>query len=136
MMEKGWKITVAGTGYVGLSMAILLAQYNAVCAIDIDERKVNLINNRKSPIADKEIETYLMEKDLNLFATLDEKEAYSSADFVIIATPTNYDVQTKHFDTTAVESVIKTVRQYNQKAILVIKSTVDWLYRKIIDKYK
>lgn len=123
-MEKGWKITVAGTGYVGLSMAILLAQYNAVCAIDIDERKVNLINNRKSPIADKEIETYLMEKDLNLFATLDEKEAYSSADFVIIATPTNYDVQTKHFDTTAVESVIKTVRQYNQKAILVIKSTV------------
>lgn len=124
MMEKGWKITVAGTGYVGLSMAILLAQYNAVCAIDIDERKVNLINNRKSPIADKEIETYLMEKDLNLFATLDEKEAYSSADFVIIATPTNYDVQTKHFDTTAVESVIKTVRQYNQKAILVIKSTV------------
>lgn len=110
--------------FVGLSMAILLAQYNAVCAIDIDERKVNLINNRKSPIADKEIETYLMEKDLNLFATLDEKEAYSSADFVIIATPTNYDVQTKHFDTTAVESVIKTVRQYNQKAILVIKSTV------------
>lgn len=118
------KIAVAGTGYVGLSIATLLSQHNEVKAVDIIPDKVELINQRKSPIQDEYIEKYLAEKDLNLIATLDAKEAYSNADYVVIAAPTNYDSKKNFFDTSAVESVIKLVIQYNPEAIMVIKSTV------------
>lgn len=123
-MEKEYTIAVAGTGYVGLSLAVLLAQHNKVFAVDIIPEKVELINNRKSPIQDEYIEKYLAEKELDLTATLDAKEAYSAADFVIIATPTNYDSATQRFDTSAVETVIKLVMEYNPNAIMVIKSTI------------
>ena len=118
------RIAVAGTGYVGLSIATLLSQHNEVKAVDIIPEKVELINQRKSPIQDEYIEKYLAEKDLNLIATLDAKEAYSNADYVVIAAPTNYDSKKNFFDTSAVESVIKLVIQYNPEAIMVIKSTV------------
>ena len=118
------KIAVAGTGYVGLSIATLLSQHNEVVAVDIIPEKVEMINNRKSPIQDKEIEEYLATKELNLKATLDAKEAYSDADFVIIAAPTNYDSKKSFFDTSAVESVISLVMEYNPNAIMVIKSTI------------
>lgn len=121
---KNYKIAVAGTGYVGLSIATLLSQHHQVTAVDIIPEKVELINNRKSPIQDDYIEKYLAEKDLNLTATLDAKTAYSDADFVVIAAPTNYDSHTQHFDTSAVEAVIKLVIQYNPDAIMVIKSTI------------
>lgn len=112
-MKKDYTIAVAGTGYVGLSIATLLSQHHKVMAIDIVKEKVDLINNRKSPIQDNYIEKYLAEKELNLTATLDAKEAYSNADFVVIAAPTNYDSATQHFDTSAVEAVIKLVMEYN-----------------------
>ena len=118
------KITVAGTGYVGLSIATLLAQNNVVMAIDIVPEKVDMINNRKSPIQDEYIEKYLAEKDLNLVATLDAEKAYKDASFVVIAAPTNYDSKKNFFDTSAVEEVIKSVIQYNPDAIMVIKSTI------------
>ena len=118
------KIAVAGTGYVGLSIATLLAQHNEVVAIDIVPEKVNLINNRKSPIQDDYIEQYLAEKELNLRATLDPREAYEGAQFVVIATPTNYDSQKNFFDTSAVEKVIDIVLGINPDAIMVIKSTI------------
>ena len=121
---KNYKIAVAGTGYVGLSIATLLSQHHQVTAVDIVPEKVELINNRKSPIQDDYIEKYLTEKDLNLTATLDAKAAYSGADFVVIAAPTNYDSHTQHFDTSAVEAVIKLVIEYNPEAIMVIKSTI------------
>lgn len=121
---KNYKIAVAGTGYVGLSIAILLSQHHKVTAVDVVPKKVELINNRKSPIQDEYIEKYLSEKDLNLTATLDAKEAYSDADFVVIAAPTNYDSHTQYFDTSAVETVIKLVMEYNPNAIMVIKSTI------------
>ena len=131
------KITVAGTGYVGLSMAVLLAQYNQVIAIDIIPEKVKMINDRKSPIQDKEIEEYLKTKNLNLKATLDAEKAYSEAEFVVIAAPTNYDEQMNYFDTTAVESVIETVLRYNSSAYMVIKSTIPVGYtEQIRKKYK
>ncbi len=117
-------IAVAGTGYVGLSIATLLSQHNKVYAVDIVPEKVEMINNRKSPIEDKEIEEYFATKDLELTATLDAKEAYSTADFVIIAAPTNYDSQKNFFDTSAVEAVIKLVMECNPNAIMVIKSTI------------
>lgn len=117
-------IAVAGTGYVGLSIATLLSQHNKVYAVDIIEEKVNLINNRKSPIQDNEIEDYLATKELDLTATLDAKEAYSAADFVVIAAPTNYDSKKNFFDTSAVEAVIKLVMEHNPEAIMVIKSTI------------
>ena len=123
-MQKNYTIAVAGTGYVGLSIATLLSQHHKVMAVDIVKEKVDLINNRKSPIQDDYIEKYLAEKDLNLTATLDAKEAYSNADFVVIAAPTNYDSATQHFDTSAVEAVIKLVMEYNPEAIMVIKSTI------------
>lgn len=118
------KIAVAGTGYVGLSIATLLSQHNEVMAVDIIPEKVNLINQKKSPIQDEYIEKYLAEKDLNLVATLDAEAAYKNADFVVIAAPTNYDSKKNFFDTSAVEAVIKLVIQYNPDAIMVIKSTI------------
>ncbi len=121
---KNYKIAVAGTGYVGLSIATLLAQHNEVVAVDIVPEKVELINNRKSPIQDDYIEQYLAEKELNLTATLDAKAAYEGADFVVIAAPTNYDSQKNYFDTSAVEAVIRLVMEYNPDAIMVIKSTI------------
>lgn len=121
---KDLKIAVAGTGYVGLSIATLLAQHHKVTATDIIPEKVELINNRKSPIQDDYIEKYLAEKELDLTATLDAKEAYSDADFVVIAAPTNYDSKKNFFDTSAVETVIKLVIECNPEAIMVIKSTI------------
>ena len=118
------KIAVAGTGYVGLSIATLLSQHNKVMAVDIIPEKVNLINQKKSPIQDEYIEKYLAEKNLNLVATLDAEAAYKDADFVVIAAPTNYDSKKNFFDTSAVEAVIKLVIQYNPDAIMVIKSTI------------
>ena len=118
------KIAVAGTGYVGLSIATLLSQHNEVMAVDIIPEKVNLINQKKSPIQDEYIEKYLAEKNLNLVATLDAEAAYKDADFVVIAAPTNYDSKKNFFDTSAVEAVIKLVIQYNPDAIMVIKSTI------------
>ena len=121
---KDLKIAVAGTGYVGLSIATLLSQHHKVTAVDIVPEKVELINNKKSPIQDEYIEKYLAEKELDLTATLDAKEAYSDADFVVIAAPTNYDSKKNFFDTSAVEAVIKLVIEYNSEAIMVIKSTI------------
>lgn len=121
---KDLKIAVAGTGYVGLSIATLLSQHHKVTAVDIIPEKVELINNKKSPIQDEYIEKYLAEKELDLTATLDAKEAYSDADFVVIAAPTNYDSKKNFFDTSAVEAVIKLVIEYNPEAIMVIKSTI------------
>lgn len=121
---RKYKIAVAGTGYVGLSLSVLLAQHHQVTAVDIIQEKVDLINAHKSPIRDDYIEKYLAEKDLNLMATMDVENAYSDADFVIIAAPTNYDSKTQHFDTSAVEEVIKLVMKCNANAIMVIKSTI------------
>ncbi|WP_295219313.1 nucleotide sugar dehydrogenase [Ruminococcus sp.] len=126
------KIAVAGTGYVGLSIATLLAQHHKVYAVDIIPEKVELINNRKSPIQDEYIEKYLAEKELDLTATLDAKLAYTDADFVVIAAPTNYDSKKNFFDTSAVESVIQLVMEYNPNAIMVIKSTIPVGYTKSI----
>lgn len=118
------KIAVAGTGYVGLSLAVLLAQHNSVKAVDIVPSKVELINQKKSPIVDKEIEEYLTTKPLDLIATADGEAAYSDAEFIIIATPTNYDVEQNHFDTSSIDAVLKLVEKVNPTATVVIKSTV------------
>lgn len=126
------KIAVAGTGYVGLSIATLLAQHNTVTAVDIIPEKVELINNRKSPIQDDYIEKYLAEKELDLIATFDAESAYKDADFVVIAAPTNYDSKKNFFDTSAVEAVIELVMKYNPNAIMVIKSTIPVGYTKSI----
>ncbi len=131
-MDKKYTIAVAGTGYVGLSIATLLSQHHKVYAVDIVPSKIELINQRKSPIQDEYIEKYLAEKELDLTATLDAKTAYSAADFVVIAAPTNYDSTTQHFDTSAVEAVIDLVMQYNPEAIMVIKSTIPVGYTKSI----
>lgn len=129
---RNYTIAVAGTGYVGLSIATLLSQHHKVYAVDIIPEKVELINKRKSPIQDEYIEQYLAEKDLDLTATLDAKLAYSNADFVVIAAPTNYDSQKNFFDTSAVETVIKLVMEYNPNAIMVIKSTIPVGYTRSI----
>lgn len=130
------KIAVAGTGYVGLSLAVLLAQHNTVAAVDIIPEKVEKINNRISPIQDEYIEKYLAEKELNLTATVDAESAYKDADFVIIAAPTNYDSKKNFFDTSAVENVIELVIKYNPDAVMVIKSTIPVGYtRSIREKY-
>lgn len=129
---KKYTIAVAGTGYVGLSIATLLSQHHKVYAVDIIPEKVELINSRKSPIQDEYIEKYLAEKELDLTATLDAKLAYSNADFVVIAAPTNYDSQKNFFDTSAVEAVIRLVMEYNPNAIMVIKSTIPVGYTKSI----
>ena len=131
-MDKKYTIAVAGTGYVGLSIATLLSQHHKVYAVDIVLSKVELINQRKSPLQDEYIKKYLLEKKLDLTATLDAKMAYSAADFVVIAAPTNYDSTTQHFDTSAVENVIDLVMQYNPNAIMVIKSTIPVGYTKSI----
>ena len=129
---KKLKIAVAGTGYVGLSLAVLLAQRHEVRAVDILPEKVDMINNKRSPVQDEYIEKYLTEKELNLTATLNAEEAYTGADFVIIAAPTNYDSKKNFFDTSAVEAVIELVIKYNPEAIMVIKSTVPVGYTKSV----
>lgn len=121
---KSYNIAVAGTGYVGLSIATLLAQHNRVTAVDVVPEKVDLINRRKSPIQDEYIERYLVEKPLNLTATLDGAEAYRTADFVVIAAPTNYDPVKNYFDTHSIEDVIDLVLSVNPDAVMVIKSTI------------
>ncbi len=137
MNNKKYVISIAGTGYVGLSNAILLAQNNKVFAVDILAEKVNLINNKKSPIVDKEIEDYLANKDLDLIATTDSQAAYKVSDFVIVSTPTNYDPVKNYFDTSSVETVIELVLEANPKAIIIIKSTVPVGYTKSVrEKYK
>ena len=136
-IKERYVCTIAGTGYVGLSNAILLAQHNKVYAVDIVPEKVALINSRKSPIVDKEIEEYLASGELDLTATLDGKMAYSSADYVIVAAPTNYDSKKNFFDTSAVEAVIELVLRCNQNAVIVIKSTVPVGYTKSVrEKYQ
>lgn len=131
-MDKKYTIAVAGTGYVGLSIATLLSQHHKVYAVDIVPAKVDMVNSHKSPIQDEYIEKYLTEKDLDLTPTLDAEMAYSAADFVVIAAPTNYDSSTQHFDTSAVENVIGLVMKYNPEAIMVIKSTIPVGYTKSI----
>ena len=131
-MEKQYKIAVAGTGYVGLSIATLLSQHHQVTAVDIVPEKVKLINEKKSPIQDEYIEKYLAEKELNLTATLDAESAYKEADFVVIAAPTNYDSKKNFFDTSAVENVIELVIKYNPDAVMVIKSTIPVGYTKSV----
>lgn len=130
------KITIAGTGYVGLSNAVLLSQHNEVIALDIIQEKVDMINNKKSPIADKEIEYYLAEKDLDLTATTDDEIAYKDADYVVISTPTNYDPDKNYFDTSSVETVIQNVLSINPDAVMVIKSTIPVGYtKKVKEKF-
>ena len=135
-MQKKYTIAVAGTGYVGLSLAVLLAQHNKVYAVDIVPEKVELINNKKSPIQDDYIEKYLAEKQLDLTATLDAEKAYAEADFIIISTPTNYDIEMNFFDNSSVEAVIDIVRRVNPNAVMIIKSTIPVGYtRSVREKY-
>lgn len=136
-MEKKQTIAIAGTGYVGLSNAILLAQHNRVWAVDVLQDKVDMINQRRSPIRDREIEEYLEGKELDLTATVDGEKAYSEADFVIISTPTNYDPKKNYFDTSSVEMVVETVLRVNPKAVMIVKSTVPVGYTAAIrEKYR
>lgn len=136
VMDKNIKITVAGIGYVGLSIGILMAQTHAVCMVDILNEKVDMINNKRSPIKDSMIQEYLSEKKLNIFATTNNEIAYGEADYIIVATPTNYDNETKQFDTSSIEKVVESIIKYNANAIIVIKSTVPVGYtEKLAKKY-
>lgn len=136
-MGKKYTVAIAGTGYVGLSNAILLAQHNRVFALDIVEEKVNMINSRISPIADREIEQFLQHEELDLTATADPAQAYSEADFVIISTPTNYDEEKNYFDTRSVESAIEAVLKHNHRAVIIIKSTIPIGYTQSVrEKYQ
>ena len=128
------KIAIAGTGYVGLSNAVLLAQHNEVVAVDIVQNKVDLINNKKSPIVDKEIEEYLQNKKLNLTATIDAEKAYSKANYIVISTPTNYDTDKNYFDTSSIEAVLDIIAKVNKAAVVIIKSTVPVGYTEAISK--
>jgi UDPglucose 6-dehydrogenase len=123
-MEENMKITIVGTGYVGMSNAVLLSQHHEVVALDIVKDRVDMVNNQKSPIIDKELEEYLSKENLNLKATLDKEEAYENADFIVIATPTNYDLELNYFDTTTVDNVVQDIDSYNPYAIIIIKSTI------------
>lgn len=135
-MNKKIKIAVAGTGYVGLSVATLLSQHHDVWAVDIIEEKINLINSKKSPIQDEYIEKYLAEKELNLTATTNQKDAYTNADFIIVATPTNYDSEKNYFDTSAVEAAVESAMKYSPDAVIIIKSTIPVGYtERIRNKY-
>ncbi len=134
MEQKSYTVAVAGTGYVGLSNAVLLSQHNRVFAVDIIEEKVDMLNNRISPIADDEISEFLAKKELDLTATTDAEKAYSNADFVIISTPTDYDPEKDYFNTSSVEAVIRLVMKYNPQAVMVIKSTVPVGYTKSLKK--
>lgn len=135
-MDKKYTIAVAGLGYVGLSIAVLLAQKNRVLAVDVVPEKVEMIKNKRSPIHDREIETYLTTKELDLIPTTDGETAYRSADFVVVAVPTNYDSVENYFDTSAVEKVIAMVRRCNPEAVIVIKSTIPVGYtRKISQRF-
>lgn len=133
-MDKKIKITVAGTGYVGLSIATLLSQHHEVWAVDIIEEKVSLINSKKSPIQDEYIEKYLAEKELNLTATTNQEQAYTNADFVVIATPTNYDSKKNYFDTSAVEAAVESAMKYSPNAVIIVKSTIPVGYTERIRK--
>ena len=136
-ITERYQITVVGTGYVGMSMAVLLAQHNDVTALDIDAARVELINQGKSTVVDKEIEQYLSEKELSLTATLDQSEAYTDAEFIVVATPTDYDPETNYFDTSSVESVIEHALVANEAALLIIKSTVPVGFTKLMkDKFQ
>lgn len=136
-ITQRYKITVVGTGYVGMSMSELLAQHDDVIALDIDEARVDLINQGRSTVVDAEIEHFLAEKDLSLRATLDKKQAYKDPDFVVVATPTDYDPETNYFDTSSVEAVIGDVLAHNEKAMIVVKSTVPVGFtRSMKDKFK
>jgi len=129
------KITIVGTGYVGLSNAVLLSQHHEVVALDIINEKVDMVNNRRSPIVDQELEEYLKSKPLNLVATLDKQQAYKDTSFVVIATPTNYDPNQNYFDTSSVDKVIDDVSKYAPKASIIIKSTItSWIYRRTKEK--
>ena len=136
-MAERIKITVVGSGYVGMSLSVLLAQHNDVTLLDIDAERVGRINNKQSTVADTEIEFFLAEKSLSLTATLDKQAAYEGASFVIVATPTNYDTDTNRFDTSAVDSVVQDALNLNQSALVIIKSTVPvghtrWLQEKFL----
>ena len=133
-MSKKTKITVVGSGYVGMSLAMLLAQHNDVTVLDIDAERVHMINSKQSTIADKEIETFLNEKSLSLSATLDKQDAYKGANFIIIATPTDYDSNSNRFDTTSVDAVVKDALKLNLDALVVIKSTIPVGHTKLLQE--
>ena len=135
-MTKSPKITVVGSGYVGMSLAVLLSQNNIVTILEIDACKVDLVNNKKSTILDKEIDTFFSEKELNLSSTLDKNIAYSDADFIIVATPTNYNTETNRFDTNSVDEVVSDALNFNKEALIIIKSTIPVGHTKLLqDKF-